>query len=277
MNKISLIIFLCIWHSAAQAERVDWYVTDFYPCHILSGPQQGQGYCDRILSGLIKKIDDFEHKIDLISAPKLSEKVSSNVPLCTLSLLKTDKRQRYLIYSNPVAAVLPNGLITLRGDKRFEPYMDQKRRLVLSKLVRDEQLVMGRIKARSYGTKIDQILDAEYAKYSYIMTTAGVPYVDLLKTGRIDYFISYPAAALGKEVAVYENQQTQFLSINEDSQLYYPGISCTKTEVGERVIQEVNRQMGALGTYYFAEDYEAWLPESVKKIYRDLILESRSE
>jgi uncharacterized protein (TIGR02285 family) len=259
---------------SSKADKVDWYVTDFYPCHILSGPQKGQGYCDKIVSGLIDRMDEFEHQVDFLSAPKLNEKVSKRDPLCTLSLLKTEERQRYLLYSDPVTAVLPNGLITLRDDKRFKPYMDQKNRIVLSKLVTDEKLILGRIKARSYGPKIDKVLNAEYAKYPRIMTTGGLPFIDLLKTGRIDYFISYPASALGKDIAVYDNHQTQFLSIYEDSQLYFPGVSCTKGKLGERVINQVNKHMSTLGIDYFSDAYEYWLPDSVKKIYRDLVKEN---
>ena len=274
MNRICLFVFLLLLIFPVKAEKVDWYITDFYPCHVLSGPQAEQGYCDKILSGLFELLDDYEHSIELISSPKLTENVLKGIPLCTLALLKTEERERYLLYSNPVLPVLPNGLITLRDDKRFEPYLDEKRRVVLSKLVRDEELVFGRIKARSYGPKIDRVLDADYAKYPRIMTTWDLPFVDLLKNGRIDYVISYPAAALGKDVTVYENDQTQFLSIYEDSQLYYPGISCTKGDLGERIINQVNQHMSVLGTNYFSDAYEAWLPNSVKTLYRNLISES---
>jgi uncharacterized protein (TIGR02285 family) len=274
MNRACAVVFLLLLNFSVEAEKVDWYVTDFYPCHVLSGPQKEQGYCDKALSKLLKKIDSFEHNVALISGPKLNEKMMTGAPFCTLSLLETEERKKHLIYSDPVMAVLPNGLIILRDDKRFEPYLDNKQRVVLSKLVTNEELVFGRVTARSYGSKIDQILDADYVKYPSIMTGWDLPFVDLLRTGRIDYFISYPAAALGKEVAVYENEQIQFLSIYEDSQLYFPGFSCTKGELGERVIHQINQQMKILGRDYFANDYELWLPGSVKKLYRNLIKEN---
>ncbi len=274
MIKTYAIVFFLLLSFPVEAEKVEWYATDFYPCHILSGLQKGLGYCDKALSVLFEKMDEFEHEVSFISGAKLNEKVSKGIPLCTLSLLKTDERQRYLLYSDPVMPVLPNGLITLRGDERFTPYLDDKNRVVLSKLVRNEQLVFGRIKARSYGPKIDRVLDADFAVYPRIMTAWDLPFVDILKAGRIDYFISFPAAALGQEVTVYENQQTQFFSIYEDSQLYFPSISCTKGQLGKKVIDRVNKEMNQLGAAYFADVYEFWLPDSVKALYRNLIKEN---
>lgn len=276
MKQFTVTSLLILCNFFASAEEIDWYITDFYPCHVIEGPNKGNGFCDTTLYRVMNQMTDIVHNIVPTTANKLHAEALKGTQFCTLTLLETPERKEYLAFSDPIMAVLPNGLIILRDDLRFEKFLDDQNRIRLSELVKDEKLIFGRQISRSYGSTIDALIDGEQAQFPKVVTERDVPYVDLLKAGRIDYAIGYPEDLMGHKVKIFGNQDIQFYSFTEDPNLHFPGFSCTKGNWGNKMIKKIDNAINMIGFDSLNQEYMKWLPESVKQYYVSMLPSSSS-
>lgn len=244
----------------AVAKEINWYISDFFPCHVLKGPQHGLGYCDDILEHIIKSLPQYQHHVEHVVLSKLVTAPDLGDSFCTLQLLKTPEREKRFNFTDYYLVVGQNGIFTRKDDDRFSSYLIGEKTISLQKLLRSTQLILAVDKSRSYGKVIDALLMEVDESLPQVSLNSDAKYVELLKSGRVDFTIAYPTELHDRNTGLPQSDLT-FLYIAEPQQQDYVHASCSKS-VDNRILNDINNVVLAFRDNLFRDFYNQWLPDS---------------
>lgn len=231
--------------SAPARETVVWYVNNFPPYSITLGPDTGTGINDRAMALLIKNMPQFQHKVVDAALPRTIEAMKTRPDACSVSLLRTAERETVMHFSKPRSLVLPNAVVTLRQRAGLlKPYMNPQGELMLDAMLSAGKLTLGLSSDRSYGPSIDGLIKAHPS------AIVNIPAKDqfesrLLKLVNQHEFdailgyaieLKYTARALKLDIG-----QLVAYPIAESSELLAPGVACSKSDQGLRIITAIER------------------------------------
>lgn len=272
MLRVLLTIAILWFSSLCFAEslpKVVWYISDFYPCHIIKGQSKNLGYCDQSVREAIDLLPEYQHELEVVTTQRALAKMKNGTFACSIQFFPTDERKAFMLFTEPVSNVLPNGAIIASGDDRFDAHFDANGRLSLSSVLSNDEFIIGLEKGRSYGQVIDKLLMTNTNPAIYSET--GIDYQRLLDKRRVDLVLGYPYEKFGSDVeAIADGVKKRFLPLSEDAELYNVHFSCTKSEIGKQVIKQLNErvvQLKSIHTNY----YRHWLHPSVLGYYNALL------
>ena len=238
--------------------EIEWLSSDFPPCHYHDGVNQG--YCDEIGEAIFAKIEGYRFQKNISSLARYKALMQTDREFCTLELLYSQQRAQYLHFSEPLYPVLAMGIVTKKDSLvskqllAIEP--QQRMTLVVSENVR-----VGVANSRFYGKFIDGYLtdmDKDVYQVNEYKTL-----IELLKAEKIDVTFFNPA-----ELPIYDaGNQLSFFEVGTEP-LILTYLSCSKSESGLSVINQVNQLLKTEMFSRLYEPYERRLREKEKRIYQ---------
>lgn len=247
-----VLLSLVAGSSAAQnddRETVYWYVSHFPPAFITSGRYQGMGWGDKRIQLLMQRMPEFRHEIVEASVNRFVEDVATKPNVCRTTLLKTPERETLVSFTAPISWTLPNGIITTRARlARLEPYMNKRNEVRLGALLDAGNYRVGVIAVRSFGNGIDAVL----RKHAGQPTVVTVPSSDqsssrllkLIHQDEFDAIVGYAVELryLTRELGLNETDFV-FVPVAEESRLVPTFVGCSKSPLGQRIVDHVNRAL----------------------------------
>jgi uncharacterized protein (TIGR02285 family) len=229
----------------SEKETIIWYVPDFPPAMIVSGPSKGQGFIDYLMQRIMLEADEYKYELLTANVARFVDAAKNGETAVHPYLLKNEEREKYLLFSLPAAVTVPH-FVMFRKDreKDFSPFY-KNGAIVLQDVFKAGVFNCAIPVDISYGEKIDSIIkNPEFAENVISRTgvNAGEGEVRMLDAGFADFIIAYPVnfnmvlrtVSFDNEfimAPIYENRQNELM-------LAY--IACTKNEAGTAFIKRVN-------------------------------------
>ena len=233
--------------SSQILSEINWYKNDFPPYFILKGPYKGLGILDRLYPHIISALPSYKHNFFVTNNPGFFKRVALGHNVCSLSLMKTEERAKHVYFSKPYLFLLQNGLFIRNSDiEKFVEYFTSDGKVVLSRLIKDKDLVLGVKRGVSYGGGLDEIISANIDNKN-IVSRKGKDLNEglfkMLRLGRIDYLIAYDESMNFMITKLDVPSNFLFIPIDElpKQHLNQAGVSCSKNEFGKKVINEINK------------------------------------
>lgn len=277
---IKLIMFLAsfLYVSQAMAEQdniITWYKPEFPPLSIVNGPDAGKGYSDRIEAFLMQEMTHYQHQVLVSPFKRTVRDMKKGLNVCSVTLLKTPARTKFITFSKPVRLLLPNGLVLRKEDlAKLAPYKDNQGAVSVEKVIQSGALRIGYSNGRSYTKAIDKLL-TKYKDSPILIERLGNEgpkgLLTMLSKGHIDAMFAQPVEALfhGKAIGIADDVAIFPISEIKDYTVGY--IGCSKTPWGEAVIQEIDKLIKtAVRRKDFRSFYEEFLDAQSKVRYRKI-------
>jgi uncharacterized protein (TIGR02285 family) len=275
---IVLLLALCSGTSKAgdEGKEMEWLASDLSPLAIKDGPQAGRGYFDRIMALLLPAFAGYKHSVTYANSFRRERQMHTGDHICTVSMLYSQEREQYMVFSKPYGTILPNGIILLKAKQtRFKPYLQSSGTIQLSSLIGDTSLKVGLSQGRYYGGPLDRLLHTkdESNPLTNVSVLNGndsnVELYKLLQRGVIDYVVGYPI-----EKHYFAQRQSNaaamvYLPIAEEPALIGRHFACRRTPWGMQRVEEVNRVLESKTLrQQLQESYEDQLDPEDIKLYR---------
>ena len=236
-----LALLLCSTSVVLKAkDKVHWAVLDLPPYEYATGPEKGRGPVDELRKLLVNELTDFEHLGPTLVNQARLKKLFLKDDICHTAMFRTPETERNNYLSIPMAYANSHVLLLT---KEVYIQMGEPKEVSLTELLKDTSLRMGVI-SRTLGKELDRIIkdtpnqsNIIYRKSLY--TNQGL--IKMLHRKRIDYFVDYPEQAMHWNVG-NPKELLAAVPIKEVKMRYVAGrVTCSKTEVGRRVINSVNQ------------------------------------
>jgi uncharacterized protein (TIGR02285 family) len=253
-----VLTLLLVISAGTTAKELKWYISDFFPCHILFGVHKGTGFCDSILAHIMQTMPQYQHSIEHVVLTKLVSSTEAGKQFCTLQLLKTEKRQQRFNFTDYYLTIGNNGIFVRHNDTRFTPFLVDENTISLTRLLKNPDLVLARDISRTYGNVIDELLLAAEPGLTQVHLTSDARYAELLDNKRIDYTIAYPTELHNLNTG-RAPLSLKFLKIAEPQPPGYAHISCSKS-VDIQTLNDINEVVLAYRDDVFKVLYQNWLP-----------------
>ncbi|MCJ9428445.1 transporter substrate-binding domain-containing protein [Kordiimonas marina] len=222
---------------------VQWYVMDYPPSYIVSGPEKGTGYQDKILDYFASKMPGFRIERHPAAIARLLSNLSNGVGVCSGSLGRTAEREKHMVFSDPILYSLPTRLVvTAAAAPKVRALLDANGKIQPEKLAKAGFVRAGVVKGRTYGPVVDAFLARHKDEVSSTGRTELV--FRMLARGRVDYSFSYPdEAGYYARIHMAADDDSSFTTFPiaglPDVMASY--FACSKDAVGRKVIGAVNK------------------------------------
>lgn len=240
-SVVSCILFILSSAAfAASPERIQWAINDAPPFHIISGPFQGQGICDALITAVHRALPNVEASVLVMPQPRITQALNDKIDMCFPCMIYRGNHANNAHFSLPTHIYEPYRILT-RPAVAEELELRYGSPLAFELLLATPDYRFGYPAGRRYA-ELQPLLD----KYPPFLARAGVggavAILQMIQAERLDYTIDYPI------IASYFNQTGQgkisTLPIREQRQDHIPGtIGCTRDDWGQQVIQQINKVM----------------------------------
>jgi uncharacterized protein (TIGR02285 family) len=276
--RLILLITFMVQSSALMAiETIKWYKSNSPPSFILNGPMKGKGSIDLLVKFYQERMPDYNHQNILSNLPRFIKMVKKGDSWCHPRLLKTEERQQYLYFSEPITLSLPNHLIVSKSNLTSFTF---KQPIALEAIFQAAHLKGRLFRQRSYGEKIDPIIKRYKNSLNLkFVTQKEMNLFKMLLLGRIDYTINYPNTAEYIAYNLNASGRLTSLPIKEAKSIKQAYFGCAKSPWGRQVINRINAILLKKRNSQEYRDLvsEVWLDknssETIKKYYDQLMLE----
>lgn len=264
----------------AEAPEVLWYVADFPPSSIQSGPLKGQGYLDRIVEQVLwPALPGFRHRWVVAPPSRFSEDAKRNGNVCNPSMVKTPERAATYHVSHAVFRFPPSGVALRTGEQaQVDAFVMPSGELNLEKLLGESTLSLGAIGTRRYGAAVDHAIAQHPDRLLVLSTTqANLTLLRMLAMHRsVDLALSY-----GFEIPYLVSQypelagQLVWMPVRGQPHSLTNHVACAKSDIGQQVVRELNRHLRSGASRDRAQAlFEDWLDprgrRTMERLRRDL-------
>lgn len=251
-----------------------WLVQDIPPHFSYPGgrmPQQpeelGHGEIDGFMRVLLTRMPQFRHEFFEASLPRFEMLARQGEPVCSMLHLRTAERLSWLYFTPIYPPLASRELHVIVRREQLARFEVQGQTLQLSDLLQRPELVGLLQRDRSYGPRIDALLQAQGGKGPRtVVGVRGLNLLTMLRAGRMDYTIDYPSVldeyqrsqgrgAAGELVAlpVVEGRSTQMATAG-----------CSRSPAGRRAIEALDAAVRALAQEPQREAWQrAWRGEAL--------------
>ena len=262
----------------AQQKQVVWLQTDWAPHQIVDGPLAGQGTFDVLQTRLSRLLPHYQHEIQLTSLGRIEPLLlSTHITVCVIGSSFTEQRAATRYYSLPIAIGSGFAINYVTGSKvanivREQPYID------LTNIALNQQLLGAYQPNRYYPDVISAVIQHPEATLLANEFSSGLNVAALLTSGRLDYVIEYPERIqfFQRAITTVPAIVSAAISGTEFFSLRY--VTCNKTTLGERVINDINQLLPAL---WQADDYAevlfSWLDQQARALLMPKFEEVRQD
>lgn len=219
----------------------------------------GRGEVDGFLRLLIPRLSEYRHEFVEASTARFESLARQGETLCSVLHVRRPERLDWLYFTHlhPALASREIHVIVHRDSKaRFE---QAGQTLQLAELLQRRELVGLLPRDRSYGPRIDTLLQAQGANAPKTVATGrGMQLLAMLRAKRMDYTLEYPAAVDEFMHNLGGPPELLKLPLAEGRSTTMAMAACSRTPEGRRQIEAIDRAVRTL-----AEDpqRERWLRE----------------
>lgn len=250
-------------NSFAQ-KTISWLKTDFPPYYILSGKQQGMGRDESIISLLEKELPEYQfERIEMPGGRVIKELTNPYKSYCMLSLYKTPERESAVLFTKGFSTLgLPISLV-LRKTLAAELGVEGEKNVSLRQLFSHPSLRLGVSAKRSYGNDVDEIIANLPEQQKFYRSGQDVlsSLLYMLKLGRVDAALGYPAEHLYLARKHEIDGQLSIFQIEENTQFSQGFIGCTNNLHGYENIKVLEQALSRIKQKpEYQEALMRWVP-----------------
>ncbi|MDO6387524.1 MULTISPECIES: TIGR02285 family protein [unclassified Uliginosibacterium] len=278
-----LLLLSPLLRAAEPAAEVIWYYPDFPPTYIVAGPYKGEGLADKREAFILRALGEFRHSRVMANTARMMQDMRQR-EICQSAMLKTPERETFMVFSEPVAELLPAGLIVSTERKaEIAPHLNPRGEVRLPELLKAGRLKVLMAAGRSYGEHVDAALKLGRNKRSVEAFYAPDLFVSGLLTvvrqKKADAVVGYPIELIWAQQQFELAPDTLlFLPIESETQLLQSRVGCSRGPTGEAVVAHVNELLRNGQLAEVAERaYLEWVPEANHAYYRQLRQTSKRE
>lgn len=267
---IVLVLFLSVPEHTLAKDSITWASPRYDPYVILDGPDKGTGISDEIVKLFQVNLSDYDHEQSTANVLRITEELKSGRKFCVPQFIKTPEREAFVYFSSVPSTISPAPGIVLKNSLLKKLGNDKK--MSLAKLLDNERLVLGVIKGRSYGKKIDNLLKKYEGQKNIHARVAGDIYQGLLKmllADRFDYIIGTPIETHYLSRKYNTIDEIAFVQIIEGDDYFMGYTACPKTPWGLEVIKKIDKiLLKERPTEKYRSFFERWIPNETIGEYR---------
>ena len=268
-----LLVTLSRVSAASSPQTIEWYMIDLPPIQNQTGVERGQGYTDWIRWRLVAGLDGYRHVLRLSNVHRMLHDLEIKPNICNTAFLRTEARERFMVYADPLHAQFPNGIAVqrMRLESDYAAYLDGNGAFEINALAQAGAGVIAVQSGRSYGAEIDAaIAHARKDDRVFTITTNHRPMdakFGLLRAGRVDVLPLYPY-----EFSYHLRGSTfadtiAFLPVEGNAVYTLNHLACSRSALGDEVIAASNPLIAEERDGYFAAAYRHWLPDSMRPLH----------
>ncbi|WP_421902346.1 TIGR02285 family protein [Maridesulfovibrio sp.] len=264
-----IIIYLSLVIPApVQADNViHWYHADFPPSSIMCGELKGKGHENYLEKKLQNALPEYKHAEHIANYGRILKQLAETNGCC-VTMMKTQDREKFIEFSEPVMLYISNGVITLKSRlNEFKPFIDEQGFISIAALFNTSPMRMGISKGRRYGGMVDKIVDNNKNSKKLIVHYKR----DLLETlakniqaeRTIDYAIGFPHELQWLVSQSFVEDKFIFIPIRELPEYVLSYVGCSKNKWGKRIIGKVNHIINGQYEDEYKKKYQQYLPEKL--------------
>jgi polar amino acid transport system substrate-binding protein len=230
-----LLLALATSHAHAK-DKIVWGWAEFAPYSIPHGPEKGQGLLDEARDLVVERLTAYEHEDASATIPRISTEIESGKNWCWFGPYKTPVRDKFSLFSIPVAIELPHRIII---NEASLPRFQAMGKLSLEEILAEGKLTGLFTRERSYGAAIDALLQRHPPSKAQWHSSMTQPLLMILAE-RVDYTVEYPLVANYNFKKFGQTGKLAGLPFKEMSRYEFRRVMCPKNAWGEKVIADVN-------------------------------------
>lgn len=244
-------------------DKVVWHVSHFPPVNILSGEFAGQGYVDKTRKFFQDRLSDYHHETKIAGYGASMVAAQAGTPFCRADLLKTAEREKIFYYSNPSYFMSGRRLIIANEVfPKVRDFVNKNGSVRFEDVLQQPWAKFAFVKGRAYFLKEKQEL-VEYGKaHPDLGTETSKQAYDLFYEKKANLLILYPFEYYYYLRTEKQNTKSRSLGVMDMEEFAYGYFACSKTSVGKKVIDKINRVIDEeTGMYQWLDFYKEWVSE----------------
>ncbi len=253
---------------AAQADTIRWVAQDVAPHFSFiegraprSVAELANGEVDGFLRVLLARMPQYRHEFVEASTSRYEVLSRGGETLCSALHVRTPRRLEWLYFSHlyPSLASREIHVIVRRGFvDALAAGRGQDGRLTLADLLKRPELRLLLARDRSFGPQIDGLLAQQVVPRLAAGAQVGSQLLDMLRAGRMDYALEYPAVVNDYLKRVDDAGALVALPLAEGFTTQLATVSCSRTPQGRRHIEAIDAAVRQLAR---EPGREAWVNE----------------
>ncbi|MCY4755828.1 hypothetical protein [Pelomonas aquatica] len=253
-------------HAAPPVDTIRWVAQDVPPhFSFVQGraprtvAELGGGEVDGFMRVLLARMPGFHHEFVEASTTRYEAESRRGETLCSALHVRTPARAGWLYFSHlypalasrEIHVIVRRGALAQLGQGRL-----QDGRIVLADLLGRPDLSLLLARDRAFGAQIDNLLAQHVVPRLAVGAQHSHRLLDMLRAGRMDYTLEYPAVAADYLRRVGEPDALVALPVVEGLSTLLSYVSCSRTPRGRRQIEAVDAAVRALAR---EPDRAAWV------------------
>lgn len=255
--------------SAWAKEKLVWLLRDLPPLTIFEGPEKGRGAVDQMLTLLIAQLPEYEHSVLRVNRARALQMLQQGVFACDPTLLWTQERARFVVYSVPSIGTLSNGLIIRKSSSALLAPFLKDGQVDLQALLTHGNVKLGMVGGRSYSTVIDDILATVPAALSpHYGDNAVASLMQMQQLGRLPMLLGYwtEVRYLGERQNI-ALQDIAYYPIQGVERYQFVHVGCSDTALGREAIARINPLLRQWREELLPPLYGHWMEPEVREAY----------
>lgn len=238
----------------------------------------GRGEVDGFLRLLIQRLPEYRHEFVEASTPRYESLSRQGQTLCSVLHVRRPERLAWLYFTHLYPALQSRQIhVIVHRDNlaRFSGSGGGSAQVLqLSELLQRTDLKGLLVRERSYGPRIDALLQAQGERSPKAVTAARhSQLLSMLRAKRMDYLLEYPAAV--DEFLRSQGGEADLvaLPLAEGRSTVLATAACSRTEEGRRQIEAIDRAVRGLAQDPQREHWiRAWRGDAVDDGERQRLL-----
>lgn len=218
----------------------------------------GHGEVDGFMRVLLPRIAGYRHEFVEASTARFEALSRSGQTLCSTLHVRTPERLQWLYFSHLYPPQVSREVhVIVRRDRlaTLSAGHPDGHRLVLADLL-DRPDLQGLVaRDRSFGPQVDALLAQHRAARQPAGAQASQQMLDMLRAGRMDYTLEYPAVVADHLARRHDPGALVALPVAEGLSTRLATVACSRTPEGRRQIEAIDAAVRELAR---EPDREAW-------------------
>lgn len=255
---------------AAEKPVIRWMLTNAAPKVIPTGPLKGTGYAELQEAYLAKRLPQFEHRVEIVTAARLWHEMQAGRGICSIDIAELPERESWALFTRSATSAPSYSLLVLRDRiGEFAPYRGPDGAVDLNRLAAGGPLTGLYAAGRHYTPQINAFIDSPTRKISLLSTSASTNIFEMIASRRGDfsfgamtemnYFNALNAALPDPRK---RRPPLAMLPIKGAGEPVHGHIACTREPLGRQMIQALDQLLDDPANWAeFIAPQRRWLDE----------------
>jgi uncharacterized protein (TIGR02285 family) len=221
---------------------------------------------------ILSELDTVEFKVEPTNPQRGLKRLQQEPNICVGDKIYNAERQNYSHASSLPQAVVPGLRLYLRKELATENGLNTgtSSELSLNELLQNTpELQLGIMQGRSYGNKLDQILEAPQWQpriWQRSGTDMGSGLVAMLMTGRVDGIFEYPNVFKLYSQQFTEKPVVTPVRLKETPDFIAGYVLCSRSEAGKQAIDAISKSIEQLSrSRKYLDSHLQWFDADMHK------------